>query len=92
MQTCTTKSTLGLDCMGCGMQRSIIALLKGHVWESIQLYPALIPLTAMFLLLIVHSIFKLKYGARVLLILFILNAALMFGNFLYKYFTQLGFI
>ena len=34
MLTCFYKQTFGLDCPGCGMQRSIISLLKGDFAQS----------------------------------------------------------
>lgn len=50
---CPFKALTGLDCPGCGFQRSVIALLKGYLTESFHLYPATIPilLLSMFLLL-----------------------------------------
>jgi len=53
MLPCAYKSIFGIDCPGCGFQRSVIALLKGNFSESLQLYPATIPLliTCIFLLL-----------------------------------------
>ncbi|PTQ99511.1 uncharacterized protein DUF2752 [Mucilaginibacter yixingensis] len=47
---CPLKYLTGIDCPGCGFQRSVIALLKGNLKESLHLYPAAIPfiLTALF--------------------------------------------
>ena len=47
MGTCTFKEATGLVCPGCGIQRSIIALLKGDILECIMLFPALLPVIAM---------------------------------------------
>jgi Protein of unknown function (DUF2752) len=51
--TCPFKKLTGIDCPGCGFQRSVIALIKGNLRESVHLYPAAIPLlvTALFVLL-----------------------------------------
>jgi len=53
MLPCMYKSIFGIDCPGCGFQRSCIALLRGHWKESLAFYPATIPIliTAIFLLL-----------------------------------------
>ena len=51
---CSFKEAMGIDCPGCGLQRSVIELLKGHPWESFLLYPALMPVMAMFLFLFLH--------------------------------------
>ena len=41
---CPFKSLTGIDCPGCGFQRSVLALMKGHFKDSLHLYPATIPL------------------------------------------------
>ncbi|HNV96426.1 MAG TPA: DUF2752 domain-containing protein [Bacteroidales bacterium] len=81
---CMYKKFLGIECPGCGMQRSLIALLKGNVMESLQLFPALIPLLTMFLFLILHLVFKFKYGARILVYWFILNTIIIVSNYIIK--------
>ena len=82
--TCAFKEHSGLECPGCGLQRSLIALLKGEILESILLFPALIPLFAMFAFLGVHLVFKLKHGALILKILYITNLSLILGSYVYK--------
>ena len=49
---CPFKQLTGIDCPGCGFQRSVIALLKGNLQESLHLYPAalLLIITALFVL------------------------------------------
>ncbi len=47
MLPCFYKKYFGVDCPGCGMQRSLVALLKGDLLESLHLFPALLPLMAM---------------------------------------------
>ncbi len=39
MLPCPYAKYFGFDCFGCGMQRAIIALLKGDWIGSIYLYP-----------------------------------------------------
>lgn len=82
--TCAFREHAGIECPGCGLQRSIIALMKGEVLESILLFPALLPLMAMFAFLGLHLAFKLKHGALVLKIFYISNAFLILGNYIFK--------
>lgn len=82
--TCSIKGTTGLDCPGCGMQRSIHALMEGDLVSSVNFYPALIPLIIMFGYLILHLIFKFEKGAKVLLVFFIINASIIVIHFLSK--------
>lgn len=49
MLTCPSKKYLHIECMGCGMQRSILALLQGNFRQSFQFHPAGILIIAIFL-------------------------------------------
>ncbi len=82
--TCAFKEQTGLECPGCGLQRSLIALLKGDLLESFLLFPALLPLMAMFFFLAIHLVFKLKHGAVVLKIFYITNVILIVAGYIYK--------
>lgn len=81
---CPYKKYFDIDCMGCGMQRSFIALLKGDFIESFYLYPALIPMLVMILFLPIHLIFKFKNGASLLKYLFIFNISIVIISYLIK--------
>ena len=43
MLPCPYKSLFGVECPGCGSQRSFVELLKGNFEESFFLYPPLVP-------------------------------------------------
>ncbi len=81
---CMYKKILGVECPGCGMQRSFIELLKGNFIESFKIYPALIPTFVLVVFLILHLIFKFKKGAIILKILFIFVLLLMVFNYTIK--------
>ena len=83
---CPYKKYFDIDCLGCGMQRAFIALLKGDFTESFYLYPALIPMLVMVLFLPIHLIFKLKNGASLLKYLFIFNISIVVISYLIKLF------
>ncbi|MBK8366264.1 MAG: DUF2752 domain-containing protein [Bacteroidetes bacterium] len=59
---CFLKSHFGLECPGCGMQRSLIALLKGDILESLHYHVALIPFIITISLLIAQLIIKHEKG------------------------------
>ncbi|MCW3102355.1 MAG: hypothetical protein JWO09_795 [Bacteroidetes bacterium] len=86
MQPCGFKQLTGANCPGCGTQRAFILLLKGEVWESICMYPALIPIIILFIFLIVHLLVKFKKGGIYLMYNFILVMTLILGNFFFKLF------
>ncbi|MFC7524744.1 DUF2752 domain-containing protein [Parapedobacter sp. GCM10030251] len=51
---CPFKTLTGIDCPGCGFQRSLLALFNGNWAESYHLYPPTIPL----LIVLVYAIVK----------------------------------
>jgi hypothetical protein len=84
MQSCFYKKYFGMECPGCGMQRALIELLKGNIWDSITLYPALLPTIFMVVYLILHIIFSFKNGAAVVKYSFIINVILILANYIAK--------
>lgn len=86
LMACPYKKYFNIDCMGCGMQRSFIELLKGNLVESFMLYPALLPLIAMILFLPLHLVFKFKNGASVLKYFFIFNISILVIGYIIKIF------
>lgn len=85
MLGCHIKQQFGFDCIGCGMQRSIIHLLKGEFIEAFYLYPAIYTLIIMFGFLLLHLKFNFKLGHKILLYLFVTNIVIMIANFILKY-------
>jgi len=86
MLSCSYKQYLGgADCMGCGMQRSLIHLLKGEFLEAFYMYPAIYTLIIMFIYLGLHLRFQFKYGAKILLYLFVLNISIILINYGLKF-------
>jgi hypothetical protein len=85
--TCPSKYFFHLDCPGCGLQRSIIALLEGDIERSLQLYPAAIPILACLIFTALHLKFDFKQGAFIIKILFIFNATIITSFYVYKIFT-----
>lgn len=84
--SCQWKEQFNVECTGCGMQRSIIHLLKGEFVEAFYMYPAIYTLIIMFAYLGLHLKFEFKQGHRILLYLFISNLAIMLINFFIKTF------
>lgn len=86
--SCPIKQNFGVDCPGCGIQRSIVALFRGDLIHSFKLYPATIPIIALFLLTIVHLKFELKNGAFYIKLLYIAITLIIVINYIYKIFTH----
>ncbi len=83
-QACFYKKYFGIECPGCGMQRSFIELLKGDFIGSLQLFPALFPTIFLIVFLILHLIFKFRNGANILKIMFVINTSIVVLSYIYK--------
>ncbi|AXT53760.1 DUF2752 domain-containing protein [Aquimarina sp. BL5] len=81
---CPSKEFIGIECLGCGLQRSFILLIKGEFLHSIMMYPALIPMLIMICYLISHIYFSFKNGASILKYFYFLNIILIVVNYFIK--------
>ncbi|MDQ8005249.1 MAG: DUF2752 domain-containing protein [Pedobacter sp.] len=86
--SCPFKQLTGLDCPGCGFQRSVIALLRGDVVNSFKLYPATIPFVGLIVFLLLHLKFDFKNGAFVIKLMYILITTIVIINYIYKVYHQ----
>lgn len=55
MIPCLFKEFLGVECLGCGIQRSTLFLIDGQFKDSFVQYPALLPL----FIFGIYSVFQL---------------------------------
>ncbi len=44
MLPCLSKSLFGMECFGCGMQRSVVMVFQGNLSDAWHLFPAVYPL------------------------------------------------
>ena len=84
MLPCLNKRLLGVDCPGCGLQRSIGLLFEGEFVAAFQMFPAIYALIPLFVLIVGSQVFRLKIGERPIIALGIASVALILLNFLYK--------
>ncbi len=85
---CLVKHFFQLDCPGCGLQRSFIALLKGNISESLRFHPATIPLLLAIMFALFHLFFKFRKGGAIIIYSFICISLVVTSNFFYKIFTN----
>jgi len=81
---CPIKRTLLIDCPGCGLQRSFIALLRGDLAASWHLYPATIPMVFLFGFAMLHLKLDFRRGAFIIKFLYIAIAVIIFANYILK--------
>lgn len=82
--SCPYKKYFHVECPGCGFQRSLVELVEGNVLLSLKLYPALIPLLCVWLLTVLHLIFKFKNGAFIIKYLFLFCAIIITINYVVR--------
>jgi len=84
MLPCYFKYFFGIDCPGCGLQRSILLLMSGNVKASIQMYPPLLPILFVLLLHFLNKHLTYNNKAIIFKIFAWLVAVLTAANFFYK--------
>lgn len=86
MLPCLNKKFFGLDCMGCGMQRSAVLLAKGEFVDAFNMYPAIYTLLLLFGIIAFNTFKDFKYASKIILILAVLNGIIIVSNFIIKTF------
>jgi len=86
--TCPFKALTGIDCPGCGIQRSFLALMRGDLAVSFKLFPATVPILILLIFTAIHLKFDFKRGAFFIKMLYIAVALIMLINYTYKILTH----
>jgi hypothetical protein len=84
LSPCFFKSTIGIDCPGCGMQRAFIALLKGNLLQSLEYHPALIPFLITLIVFLLQLKFQHPKGAKLIVSFFIFIFIITLVNYTVK--------
>lgn len=87
MMPCFYKQLSGIDCPGCGMQRSFIELLNGDFTASIKMYPALLPVLFTLGLTASHLFFQFKNGAVFIKYSFIFTISIVMVSYFIRLLT-----
>ena len=84
MLPCLNKRLFGLECPGCGMQRSVQLLLQGDFAAAFHMYPAIYPLMALLVFLVSTLFVKFKFAHQIKLILMLTTAGAILVSYLIK--------
>lgn len=84
MLPCLNKQLFGMDCPGCGLQRSVLLLFNGEFVAAFQMYPAIYTLIPLFTTVIINKLFTIKYGIQFIIGLGISSVAIIIINFVLK--------
>jgi len=84
MLPCYTKKILGFDCPGCGLQRSVLFLIKGEFKEAFLMYPAIYPLLLLFGFLALNKLNPIKYSNTITITLMVTTVSFILTNYILK--------
>ena len=82
MLPCVSKQVFGVECPGCGLQRSIAFLINGDFIAAFQMYPAIFTLIPLIMIVVINKLVPFKYAQRLTIYLSISSVALILINFL----------
>jgi len=85
MLPCLNKKIFGVECPGCGIQRSVMLLLEGDFTGAFKMYPAIYTLIPLFAFLFWDNFYPLKHANRIIITLTILSVALILINYILKF-------
>ncbi len=81
---CPFKYLTGIDCPGCGYQRSVIELLQGNIKQSFILYPPTMPLLLVLIYYVSTKVFKIQQKSIRLKPLLIIVACIIMLSYTIK--------
>jgi len=84
MLPCLNKMLLGIDCPGCGLQRSAVLLFQGNFQQAFEMYPAIYTLALFLGYWIITRIRKLPFHFNIKVSLIILNALVVTLHYSFK--------
>lgn len=84
MLPCLNKKLFGLDCLGCGFQRSLLYVIKGDFIVAFNVYPAIYTLILLAIFLILNLKFKFKSGKKIIIIFTIINVLIIIASYFIK--------
>jgi hypothetical protein len=84
MLPCLTKKFFGIECFGCGFQRSLSFVFQGEFVAAFKMYPAIYTLLVFGGFLIVNMFIKIKNAEKIKFILVVLNVVIIVTSYIIK--------
>ena len=73
-----------MECPGCGMQRSLLALMRGELAASWSLYPATVPILLLMGFTLLHLTYRFQMGAGIIKYSYAVIAIVIAVFYIYK--------
>jgi hypothetical protein len=84
MLPCLNKELLGVECPGCGLQRSALLLIHGEFWEAFVMYPAIYSLLLLLAFLGADYFLNFKNANKISIVLMLSTVFLILANYILK--------
>lgn len=84
MLPCMNKSLFGIDCIGCGAQRSLLLLINGDFTNAFYQFPAIYTSLLLFGYIGLHFIDTSRDYQKIITGMAITNASIMIIAYIYK--------
>ncbi|MFZ4105421.1 DUF2752 domain-containing protein [Flavobacterium sp.] len=81
---CIFKKMFGIDCIGCGIQRSINFILNGEFAKAFTVFPAIYTTIIFFLVVAFYLIDPKHRNSKMVVFFAISNAIIMITSYVYK--------
>lgn len=85
MLPCFSKQIYGIDCPGCGLQRSVAFLFQGDFVAAWDMYPAIFTIIPLLVLYTANFFFTIKYINKIILMLVLASVGLILTNYILKF-------
>ncbi|MEP0213837.1 MAG: DUF2752 domain-containing protein [Cellulophaga sp.] len=85
MFPCLNKKYFGVECPGCGIQRSLSLILHGDFIAAFKMYPAIYTLIILFGFIGINHFYKIKYANKIIITLLAINFVIIFTNYINKF-------
>ncbi len=84
MLPCLNKKLFGFECLGCGMQRSLLFIARGEFVEAFKMYPAIYTILLFFILIGYNYFSKKKVESKIIYSLAIVNISIIIISYMFK--------
>lgn len=84
MLPCLNKKLFGVECMGCGLQRSMALIFKGEFIDAFYMYPAIYSLIILFICIGINIFFKFKHSNKIIGALAIITVTTIIISYIIK--------
>lgn len=86
MLPCLNKKIFGVECPGCGIQRSVSLLFEGDFAGAFKMYPAIYTLLLLFAFLTINNFYQIKNSNKIIIALLLTNLTIILTNYISKFY------